>query len=457
MNCHRAVFFPLSRLLADIVVFFQPSDFYRPFPELIYRISFALFGHDLLPLRILLFLIMGANLVLAYQFGKRLTGSREAGILLALLSSTHMNLTSYYFNTGQLYDIFCYFFYFLGLVYYLGIRRQGRRLRWLETLALCGLYILALDSKELAVSFPVALAAFELLHTLPPLRLRPLLDWARRDLAPVWLTAVMTAAYIPGRVLASSGLAHTSGYTLEVSLANYLKSAGFYLGELFYKTGYFDIRRTLAVALLLLLGALWLRSRALAFCWILYFAGLLPMAFIGTRGLTAVWIPTAGLLLYGAIVVTGLRDAALQRLRLGFLRPAAQVGLFLLTGWFLLHTHTGIRGLWESWQEEYGSIRNLRSAMLRFCPAMPKGARMLFVTDPLNGTYSTVFLVQLLYRDSTSRVDQLFRFDPKPSPSELAQYQYVFDFVDGRLIQLDPEEYARGSAAPLPPDSQRRE
>ena len=446
MNCHRAVFYPLPRLLGDILVWFRPSDLYRPLPELAYRLFFNLSQFNLLPFRAFLTGVMALNIFLLYAFTRRLTSSRETGALAALLGSVHINISGYYFNTGQIYDIFCYSFYFSALIYYSKIRQQGSPLNWRQTLIFCGLYALALDSKELAVSLPLVVAAWELLHAAPGWRLRAWTGYLRRELLPLGAAALMTAAYVPGRVMAQGGIAAAPGYKMDVSPAAYLERTGFYLGELFYAPGWFDERRTLAFALLLLAGALWTRSRALTVCWILFFGGILPMAFIAPRGLTAVWIPAAGLLIYGAYCAARLREAALRRLGGQRWRPVAQAALFLLAGYAMIQVHTGIRILWASWQPEYASIRNLRESLIRCCPTMPRRASMLFVTDPLNETYSTVFLVQLLYRDPDSRVDQLFRFERPLAPAEIASYDYIFDFVDGKLIRLDPIEYARRAA-----------
>ena len=71
---------------------------------------------------------------------------------------------------------------------------------------------------------------------------------------------------------------------------------------------------------------------------------------------------------------------------------------------------------------------------------------MLIVTEPFGDTYDVVFLVQLLYRDATTQVHQLFRLNPKPDAAALANYDYIFDFKDGRLIRLDPAAYAKAQS-----------
>ena len=443
MNCALAVREPLSLLVAGCIVFFRFPETYRPLPELVYRAAYSVSGLNLLPLRIFLFAIMGLNIYLAYCFARRLTLSREAAVLTALLSSYHLKLAAYYFNTGMIYDILCFFCYFSAVVYYLRIRQAGRMLRWYELLVFCGLYALALDCKELAVSLPVLIGAYELLFNPPPPRLAAMLQWSYHELAPVWITALMTAAYIKFRVMAPGAVSTTPGYEITLSFTTYLERMGHYLNELFYAESYFDARRTLAVLLILLFGAILARSRKLALCWLMYVIGVLPMASIYPRGLTAVWIPTAGLLVYTAVAAVSLRDAMLWLLRRTSWQPAAQVALFVLAACFMLKAHPDSRFMYQAWMPEYNGIEDVRVALLQLCPTVPKGSKMLFVTDPLNGSYSTVFLVQLLYHDFTGQVDQLFRFDKKPDAQTLAKYDYVFDFVNGKLVRLDPAEYAR--------------
>ena len=172
MNSWGAVFRPLSQTITDCFVFFRFAPNYRPFGALVYRASFAVSGFNLLPLRVLLLVILGLSMLLVYCLVRRLTLSREAGVLAALLASYHSEYWPLLFNTGMLYDIFCCFFYFCALVYYLRIRQSGRLLRWFELLIFCCLYILALDSKELGVSLPVVIGAWELLFN-PPARGSP--------------------------------------------------------------------------------------------------------------------------------------------------------------------------------------------------------------------------------------------------------------------------------------------
>jgi hypothetical protein len=241
-------------------------------------------------------------------------------------------------------------------------------------------------------------------------------------------------------------LSSVERYRIAISPTEYLQQTGHYLDDLFYRQAFFSPRWTLAVFLVLLLAAVMAKSRKLALCWLLFFAGILPMAFIPPRGLPAAWIPLAGLFAYAAVAAVGCRDAVLRLAGRVSWKPAGQLVLFALVAWFMIQVHPGNGYIYDAMRTEYNSIGDVRRTLREFCPAMPKSSRILFVTDPLNGTYSTVFLVELLYRDQSFQIDQLFRFDHAPNATELAKYNYVFDFVDRKLVRLDPARYAKEHA-----------
>jgi hypothetical protein len=183
-------------------------------------------------------------------------------------------------------------------------------------------------------------------------------------------------------------------------------------------------------------------SRKLGLCWILFVVGVLPVAFIAPRGLASAWIPILGLLAYAAISVVALRDAVLKLAGRTSWKPAAQVVLFLLAARFMVRMHENMRYVYNAFQPEYNRIEDVRLSLKKLCPAVRKGSRMLVVTNPFGDNYSILFLVNLLYGDSTIQVQQLFRFQPRPDAAALAAYDYVFDFQDGKLIRLNPSAYA---------------
>lgn len=444
MNCFGAVLSPPSTLAADILVFFRPSATFRPLGALVYRAAFDFSGFDLRPVRFLVLIVLALNVFLTYCVARRFTHSREIGILAALINSYHLNLAYIYYSTGFIYDVLCFFFYFGALAYYLRVRQTGRPLRPRQLLLFCGLYILALDSKELAVSLPVVIAAYELLH-LPALpRGREFLRWLWRDFGPVWLTAAMTLAYVFGRVVGPGGLSQVGAYRVAPSPLLYLQQTGHYLGEWLYAPGYFSWWKTLAIMIALLVLALLARSRALGLCWVLFFAGVLPVAFIPARGLNAVCIPVVGLVIFVSTLAALYRDALLRLVFSLSWKPLGQALLFAAVAWFMLLVHPDCKQMFIDYQPEYGEIREVRKQLQWLHPRLPAGSRILVANDPFrNDTYDIFFLFQLLYRRDNIVVDLLGKFNPKPAAAAIERYDYVFGFENGKVVEFKPEEFAK--------------
>ena len=57
-------------------------------------------------------------------------------------------------STGTTYELLCFTFYFAAFDYYLGFARRAISLQFRQWAIFLGLYICALDSKELAVTLP---------------------------------------------------------------------------------------------------------------------------------------------------------------------------------------------------------------------------------------------------------------------------------------------------------------
>jgi len=283
MNMWRSLERPYPALVADNLLFWRFSPTYRPFGALVYKVSLDLFGLNLFPLRVFCYLVLALNIFLVYALARRLTGSREVGALAALLHAFHSNFGALYLNNGTLYDIFCFTFTFLGLLLYVRVRQQGKWLNAPQIALFSFLLILALNSKEMALATPLVLGAYELICHGP--RLKP------SSIATLLLSAGIAAAYYFGRVTGPEGLGQNSGYKTSISLAAYLQQTGHYLDELFYRTGWFTAGKTVGFLLVLLAVAWLLRSRALAFSASIFALGILPMAFIEPRSLSAVYIP----------------------------------------------------------------------------------------------------------------------------------------------------------------------
>ncbi len=172
MNMYGGWRQPLWRHLRDIVLFFDVSPTYRPVGSLFYSLMFDCFGFTAFPFRVACYSLLLANLWLAYALVRRLANSREIALLTVLLHAYHGWFWPLYVNTGTCYDLLCFFFYAGAFLYYLRAREGHSPLRWWQIAIWSCLYILCLNSKEMAVSLPLVIASYELLSH-PPGAWRP--------------------------------------------------------------------------------------------------------------------------------------------------------------------------------------------------------------------------------------------------------------------------------------------
>ena len=148
-----------GRLLAAQVT--PWTGFYRPMGGLFYMGLFHWFGLNPVAYHAVILPVLLASVYLVYRVARLLgSGELESG-LAALVFCYHPGLSNLYYNSGFVYDVLCLFFYLAALVYYGRIRSLGRRLSGMETAVFLGLFLCALNSKEMAVTLPVVLAAYE--------------------------------------------------------------------------------------------------------------------------------------------------------------------------------------------------------------------------------------------------------------------------------------------------------
>ncbi len=450
MNCYFAWLRPFESLLADNLVFFRPTPVYRPLGALLYKLSFSAFGFELFPLRLLVLFVLAANVYLTYAVARQLTGSFETGILAALFRAYHGNASHLLFNTGHIYEVFCYFFYFSALLFYLRIRATRASLSMVNLGVFASLLILALDSKEMAVSLPLVIGVYELLYCRPDtLHPRDLLKWVLRQGRAPLIGGVIVLFYIWGRVLGPGMLAQHEAYQVRLSLEQYINNTASYINLLFYSRWFRTTEAALLVFGLFAATLVW-RCRALVFFEAMFVIGLLPVAFISPRSLEQVTIPTTGLMISGAMVILAAPDLALRALRWRALRAegivrVGRVVCVAAIGLLLLRVHPASNSYYEACEREWCSnIRGLRQQLIATYPAMPRGSRLLFVDDPFGPVNSDpVFIGRLLYRDETLVADRLKVMNPKPDAAAIAWYDHVLSYKDGRLTEFDKGAWPR--------------
>ncbi len=385
MNLHFHLTPSLGRLVLKNITFWSTE--YRPMGGIFYASIYHLFGFHPFPFRLGCFALIVLNLVLLYRVCARLSGSREAGLLAALLDGYHAWFVDLYFSTGTVYELLCFGFYVGAFDLYTGIRGRDRMPTRQEWALLFVLYIAALDSKELAVTLPMALGCYELL-------------WHRhrKGWKGVWLTGLVTIPYVIGKLTGAGSLVENAAYRPVISWGRYFGTFRLYLNVIFYSDHFFRPFPAALLIVLMLGGAWWLKSRPLLFAWLFILFSPLPFIFVPHYSGFFIYLPMLGWTLYGATALATARER--------FMRRAPGWALFLAVALALAPLHVResrkTKAVFETARlPTTEAIAGLERAGL----ALPVGARVFFASDPFpTGEYSLLFLMQEFYDDNTLEV-----------------------------------------------------
>ncbi|HWB97387.1 MAG TPA: hypothetical protein VG672_11805 [Bryobacteraceae bacterium] len=433
MNLYKYVEKPSGALVLDPLRFWSTA--YRPLGAWFYVPIYRIFGLNSLPYRLVCFALLGCNLLLLYRLILGLTGLREVALVATFLGSYHAWFIDLYYSAGTIYELLCYGLYLGALLLYMRARSRGRALTGWELAGVAGLYVLALDAKEMAVSFPVVLAAYECLF--PGRPGRTWLARVTRDAPAVWITAAITAVYIAGKLTGPDSLALVPSYTPHFSAGRYLDTFHLYLNPLFYQENRFHDSNTVQLVLAMLLLGLWRRSRVLLLAWWWLLVTLLPVAFIGHYAAFFEYLPCVGWVLYLASALVAIRRWLVGLARASPMWVRVSQAL-LMTGLAAFVAPQHIRETRRTlalYQSVQPPSREVVDVLTNLQPKLRRGGKVLFVDDPCpRDSYFLVFVTRLFYDDLTVQVDRA-KITPVP-PAEYRRYDSIFRFGDGGLKRL---------------------
>jgi hypothetical protein len=211
------------------------------------------------------------------------------------------------------------------------------------------------------------------------------------------------------------------------------------MDDLFLAWGSFSWRGVVAVWLALAYLA-WRRPRpGLRFCWLFLMLTPLPLAVIEGRRAACLYIPLAGWAVFAAVVLTDVAGAAARFLaKESLIRRAGYAGLFaaiLCASFFFwakendrLKRSTVRDAMADVGRQTQDTIQQLRALN----PHVKPGTHVAFLHDPFVD-WDMSFIAELWFRDHSLQF-HLQNKVPLP-PEELAKMT-VFDFQDGRLVQV---------------------
>lgn len=431
MNLYQAWILPWWKLaLANVTPF---TTVYRPFGALVYRVLYDVAGLNPLPFRIVAYLLLLVNTWLLFRIAKLLTGSTEIAVLAALIGSYHKRLMDVYLNNGTIYDLLCFAFFYLAVGLYIETRQKQSNLSGVRLVGYFVLLILALNSKEMAVTLPLVLVFYELIFHGP----KSLLS---RKYA-LWASFAIVAIAVWIKTGQGSLFANVPDYVVDLSARQLFKTSRPLLAQLFFLPE--SAMNTTKVVLLLALVwvvAFLTRQKALGVCAAIITFTPLPVNFIPYRGFFVMYVPLAGWAVYLATVLVQGREWLWRNI---WKRPPLPAGnwepervfLFLFTACILLNvqTHDTFRSF-NLIAESQGRIRTLKEDLLRMHPILPKHSRVLFLSDGFTTEdWIPVFIVRLTYHDQGIGVDRTKMMDKNPNP---ADYNHILEYRDGHYLEV---------------------
>jgi hypothetical protein len=433
-NIYRVYSYPVGMLLRANFLFFETSPFYRPFASAWYLAIFHSAGIHPLAYQALNLVVLAANAFLTYAVAHRLTGWRDAGWLAALFACYHTQFNGLYFDAGFVFDVLCYFFYLSAFLYYIRIRQAGRY-PGAGSLAVCAaLFICALNSKEMAITLPAFLAIYECLYHPPgSWRLVELRRWMAHEWRGALVLGATTFLFLIGRATGEYSLMSNTAYRPSITWERFMLTSRQFLNDLFFLPNRFTTTTTLLLWAALAAIAWISKSKPLRFAWFFLMLSVAPVAFVEPRGAAQYYIPLFGWALYAATALAGL-----SRLLPDFLRDlrapvVMAAALVLLYPFYKAKGHGNVTSVTVDGEQ----LQSLASQLVALHPNLAKGSHLLLVNESDDPAWDTwLAAVRLNYHDHDLHIDRARRMNRPIGEKELALYDQVLDYRDGRLVDF---------------------
>jgi hypothetical protein len=287
------------------------KGYLRPGGALYYLPLYHFFSLNPRPYRVVQVALLTASIPMVYYLARLLASSRAVAFLGVLAFCYHAELANLVFIGSFIYDVLCDFFYFAALTYYVHIRENGRELRPVQVAAFLTLYICALNSKEMAVTLPVIILAYETLRCPHFSQWKQFFRQNWRFATPALIAGLLTVPYIYGKTMSTHALARLAPYQPRYSWHHFITTNAKFVNELLYLYHVFFPKGVLEVfpKTVLILWAVvfiyaWLRrdrGLRLMACWVVITP--LPLAFIYPRGGACLYLPLFGwAMIFGKVV-----------------------------------------------------------------------------------------------------------------------------------------------------------
>jgi hypothetical protein len=249
----------------SIGLLFSPSaEHFRPTGMLVYKIAYSLFDRDPRPYHWLMWGIHTFNVWLVYTVVKRLTGSRASAAVGALLFVYPPAFTDVFSNFGTIFELTGAAFFFAGIL----VWERKNRTPAVVLLAMA-MFVLALKSKEMAITLPAVWLLQDLLLRRP---------WKWKECAMVLLPGIMGAWFGIQRLVAMKEPNPNQPYYMDLQGVTMGRGFSFYFNALLGTQFRWQVWCIGFVAVLLLFALL--RWRLVLFFQAYVFVTFLPVIFL---------------------------------------------------------------------------------------------------------------------------------------------------------------------------------
>jgi len=406
---------PAAKLLLALVAPWQGG--YRPIGALYYLPLFRLFGLNPAPFHFVTLVLLAANTYLVYRLARVLRLPETAAAVAALLVCYHSGLSFLYYNTSFIYDVLCTFFYLAAFLYYAQRRANAGRLSRTQLAVFLALYWCALNSKEMAVTMPAVLIAYEWLYEKQP-----------SVRASLW-TAALAAPILLRVVIGPGALVQIPDYQPEFSLARVAAFQRDAFSDWFLSWHFFTTGRVLAVWALVTVAAWWPKRAALRFCWWWLVLTPLPIEFLSGRTNACLALPYCGLAVLAAGAFTELARAVSGGRRMVFAAVVAAGVCFWAVRNAELKQRLIVPQMQGLGRETWAAITGLESLH----PQVRPHSTVIFLNDPFED-FDMAFIADLFFRQPDISI-KLGRKTPV-GPEELVKADYLFGYEAGRVTQV---------------------
>ena len=206
--------------------------YFRPLSVFTLIVDKFIWGYNYTGYHLTNLILHTTNTLLVYVLAKRFFNARSIAFVSALLFLLHpIHSSSIYWISGRA-DMICTGFYLAGLIFFISYKNFESKKAMLYSIA-C--YLLALLSKEMAISFPLVISAFVMIFGFGKgHRIRD----AIRMTWPFW---ALTAVYLTFRFATAGANILTGNVHTNIDPINLLKNTAAFLGLLIIPGGHIEI------------------------------------------------------------------------------------------------------------------------------------------------------------------------------------------------------------------------